>query len=110
MKRQTFYLSSGSMCFLESAEIPHSEFHFVIVFEGVIPTDQELGELMVLANRQASLLAEQYLGNADCYSIYLNGAATRSVQHWHCHIHLFNDRADKAKMFRQYADSVLGKG
>ncbi len=90
-------LSSGQMLRLHDPGVPRlAQRYFVLHGQQPLAlSSPERAELLGLSDLIARHLALEVLGDADCYSLLLNGARTRRSRGDHVHIVLSRDVDEK---------------
>lgn len=94
-------LSTGRALALRDPEVPGLRQRYWVLHgeDGAELTPTERAELLALADVIARHLAAALLGDAECYSLLLNGARTRRTRGDHVHILLSVDVPEKRRHF-----------
>ncbi len=103
---ESFPLSSGRVCVLHHPPLPFLAHYHVLVFphhQGP-PSEKEIEEILLLANRKGRELGRSYFGDEECFSLIYNGGRTRRKP-W-LHVHILPTRNTAAKRIAFLAFSL----
>ena len=94
-------LASGNTCFLRHIKKELIPNYYVLFFpqENGEPTPNEVTEMFQVGVEYAQSLANQYLGDAEAFSILYSGYSARREEGWHIHIVLLGNRWKKAWLY-----------
>lgn len=86
--RETIALSTGKVCVLRSCALPFLAHYHVLAFpsDQGSPSQAEVEELLLIANRAARQLGRAHCGDEECFSLIYNGSRTRRRPWFHVHI------------------------
>ncbi len=103
---EIFQLSTGRVCVLHNPSLPLLAHYHVLVFphDQGTPSEEEIEEVLLLANRKGRELGRTYFGDEECFSIIYNGGRTRRKP-W-LHVHILPTRNTAAKRIAFLAFSL----
>ncbi len=96
-----FELSSGNSCQLLRIRKDLIPNYYILAFPKTQgePNPEEVSEMLTLGTSHAQILAEEFVGDPEAFTVLYSGYSARREKGWHIHIVLLGNRRKKAWLY-----------